>query len=247
MAPAKRGQKRKLKEEKENQKMKKEDIEDDFDEDIPDYERQRMKNIAERQNKFDELRLNDLVHDVSAEYAVKNSRTAASRRGLSAPQHQSKISNNEPVRKSLRLQKIDADTGLSLPEKEPTHYFITENENPRPALTDLTLEDLCNNNDDCPILSQYFNTFSKFMNESKKFSKDFTTLEKRLKSLKINTKQVAKVVPDRIFGLAVHPTESKLIVAAGGKWGSIGFWDVQDDTSATHGVQVIKVTKLKTQ
>ena len=32
-------------------------------------------------------------------------------------------------------------------------------------------------------------------------------------------------------------------VAAGGKWGSIGFWDVSDNTSEMHGVQVIKVSE----
>ena len=52
---------------------------------------------------------------------------------------------------------------------------------------------------------------------------------------------VAKVVPNRIFSLDIHSTESKLLVAAGGKWGSIGFWDVSDNTSEMHGVQVIKV------
>ena len=46
--------------------------------------------------------------------------------------------------------------------------------------------------------------------------------------------------------MAIHPSESKLLVAAGGKWGSIGFWDVQDTTSEMHGVHVIKVNnKIK--
>ena len=48
-------------------------------------------------------------------------------------------------------------------------------------------------------------------------------------------------MPDRIFSLAIHPTETKVLVAAGGKWGAIGFWDVQDNESKTHGVQLIKV------
>ena len=48
------------------------------------------------------------------------------------------------------------------------------------------------------------------------------------------------MVPNRIFSIAVHPTESKVLVAAGGKWGSIGFWDVLDTESEKHGVQVIK-------
>ena len=41
--------------------------------------------------------------------------------------------------------------------------------------------------------------------------------------------------------MAIHPSESKLLVAAGGKWGSVGFWDVEDTTSEMHGVHVIKV------
>jgi hypothetical protein len=49
------------------------------------------------------------------------------------------------------------------------------------------------------------------------------------------------VVPSRIFSLAVHPTESKVLVAAGSKWGDIGFWDVQDTKSQIHGVQTFKV------
>ena len=51
---------------------------------------------------------------------------------------------------------------------------------------------------------------------------------------------MAKVVPNRIFSIAVHPTQSKVLIAAGGKWGSIGFWDILDTESAKHGVQVIK-------
>ena len=48
-------------------------------------------------------------------------------------------------------------------------------------------------------------------------------------------------MPDRIFSLAIHPTQSKVLVAAGGKWGALGFWDVKDNESKTHGVQVVKV------
>ena len=53
---------------------------------------------------------------------------------------------------------------------------------------------------------------------------------------------VAKVVPNRIFSLAVHPSTEKLLVAAGGKWGNVGLWDVRDNTSTNHGVQLFKVS-----
>ena len=44
--------------------------------------------------------------------------------------------------------------------------------------------------------------------------------------MKITAEQVAKVVPQRIFSLAVHPTESKVLAFAGDKWGRLGLWDV---------------------
>lgn len=182
-----------------------------------------------------------MIHDVSSEFVKKNT---ASRRGLSAPTNQKPPL--EPVRKSLRLQKIDADTGLSLPEKEPTRYFVPDEDPQRPPLTDLTLEDLCNNNEDCQTTADYFKQqVNPFISKKTGKSKDYQNLERSLKALKITPERVAKVVPNRIFSLAIHPTEDKLLVAAGGKWGSIGFWDVQDLNSPTHGVQVIKVCLIE--
>ena len=49
--------------------------------------------------------------------------------------------------------------------------------------------------------------------------------------MKITAEQVAKVVPQRIFSLAVHPTESKVLAVAGDKWGRIGLWDVVSITT----------------
>jgi len=37
---------------------------------------------------------------------------------------------------------------------------------------------------------------------------------------------IAKLVPDRIFSMEVHPSPTKLLVAAGDKWGRVGLWDV---------------------
>ena len=44
--------------------------------------------------------------------------------------------------------------------------------------------------------------------------------------MKINTNRVAKVVPNRIFSLDIHPSNIKLITAAGDEWGFLGIWDV---------------------
>lgn len=51
-----------------------------------------------------------------------------------------------------------------------------------------------------------------------------------LDSLSVNNpNQVAKVVPDRIYGMAVHPAMDKLLVCAGDKTGYIGLWNVPND------------------
>ena len=47
--------------------------------------------------------------------------------------------------------------------------------------------------------------------------------------MKTRENLVCKVVPDRIFSLAIHPAESKILVCAGGKWGKLGMWDVVRD------------------
>lgn len=47
----------------------------------------------------------------------------------------------------------------------------------------------------------------------------------KLKRMKIGDDDVAKVVPERIFSLAIHPTEDKTLVLAGDKWGVVGVWE----------------------
>jgi hypothetical protein len=53
--------------------------------------------------------------------------------------------------------------------------------------------------------------------------------------------RVAKVVPNRIFSLAIHPMSAKKVVAVGGKWGAVGIWDVDDKESERHGVHLFNV------
>lgn len=47
--------------------------------------------------------------------------------------------------------------------------------------------------------------------------------------MQINEYHVAKVVPERIFSVAIHPTENTVLLAAGDKWGKIGLWDMVCD------------------
>ena len=105
------------------------------------------------------------------------------------------------------------------------------------------LENLCEDKEDHDTASNYFDSqikpipFNTYGGEAAaSIFENIDTLEKNIGNLTLSDKNFAKVVPFRIFSLAIHPTESKLLVAAGDKWGSIGFWDVQ-----SRGIQVVKV------
>lgn len=54
---------------------------------------------------------------------------------------------------------------------------------------------------------------------------------------------VAKVTPDRIYSVAAHPSEDKLIACAGDKWGYVGLWDVDapPNDNDNNGVSLFRV------
>jgi hypothetical protein len=130
----------KLVQQSSNKKVKLEELlkeNQDQDDLLADYEILRLANIARRTSKFEELNLTEIKNQLILKTEKKSS---ISRRGLSSTNAGEKISIL-PSRKSLRLQKIDADTGLTLPEKEPTLYFVDQTPQ-RPPLTDLDMGEL---------------------------------------------------------------------------------------------------------
>ena len=46
------------------------------------------------------------------------------------------------------------------------------------------------------------------------------------KRINVSPSRVLKVVKERVFSLAIHPSLDSVLVAAGDKWGNLGFWDV---------------------
>ena len=102
----------------------------DDPEEMSEYDKIRQKNIEERERMFRELQLNESKTRLSDSLNLtKKVKTFASHRGLAAKKAQA----NEPVRKSLRLQNIEAETGLKLPDKEPTMMHWTPQVVSRPA------------------------------------------------------------------------------------------------------------------
>lgn len=45
---------------------------------------------------------------------------------------------------------------------------------------------------------------------------------RELSKLTLSPERIAKVVPQRIYSMAVHPTGNELLLAVGDKWGNLG-------------------------
>ena len=54
----------------------------------------------------------------------------------------------------------------------------------------------------------------------------FFSYMKQVNKFHLTEKRVAKVVPNRSFSVAFHPTTERVLVATGDKWGKLGLWDV---------------------
>ena len=115
-------------------------------------------------------------------------------------------------------------------------------------MADLTLEDIVSNAEKGVELDQkkaFLSAAAPSVEDAKleyngKFSFRGEDVSKQLKNLRLPPENVAKVVPNRIFSLAVHPTTEKVLVAAGGKWGNVGLWDVNGTDLINNGVQLFK-------
>ena len=115
-------------------------------------------------------------------------------------------------------------------------------------MADLTLEDIVSNAEKGVELDQkkaFLSAAATSVKDAKleyngKFSFRGEDVSKQLKNLRLPSENVAKVVPNRIFSLAVHPTTEKVLVAAGGKWGNVGLWDVNGTDLINNGVQLFK-------
>jgi len=165
-----------------------------------------------------------------------------SRRGLVVK----KESEILPPRKSLRLQRVDADTGLQLPDKEPSSYSFgpAVDDNPRPPLADLDLKDIVSGAEKGVELQDkhdFLATVSQSLGGIDSGASFSGNVVNQLKALKLPAENVAKVVPNRIFSLAIHASTEKLLVAAGGKWGNVGLWDVNGKEAINNGVQLFKM------
>lgn len=135
-----------------------------------------------------------------------------------------KAETKTTCRRSMRLQRIDP-AGAPLPEAETQLESSVEEHArlpPGPHQMVATVQE--------PEADTFLSTWAKISQvELKKREKNTCNLESykiHLCGMVLREEHVAKVVKSRIYSVAVHPSESRTLVAAGDKWGQIGLWDL---------------------
>uniref|UniRef100_A0A8P4G3K5 WD repeat-containing protein 76 n=1 Tax=Dicentrarchus labrax TaxID=13489 RepID=A0A8P4G3K5_DICLA len=132
-----------------------------------------------------------------------------------------------PARKSLRLQKKEAEI-LTLPP-EPSGTVIYEQSSRLKKPPGPLPMDPINMEEGSKLPSQLLELCSEDSREERKMELDLKGYHSALKNMRITEDRVAKVVKDRIFSAAFHPCTSSLLMAAGDKWGKVGLWNLGGD------------------
>ncbi|VDH93475.1 Hypothetical predicted protein [Mytilus galloprovincialis] len=199
--------------------------ENGIDNGVSSYEQLRLKNLQDNADFFAKLGITEMKTDIKQ--SLKPSKTTQ----LKSKQVKKEKTKAPPEtrRASLRIAKMDPD-GAPLPEDFFKQPFEPVEEHPRkPSGTLEMAEYLGFNSSDSEhddLLSKMKGCFKCKIEKSTEDKTSFDSYVKNLSKLKINMERVAKVVPNRVFSLDIHPTNSKLITAAGDKWGFLGIWDV---------------------
>ncbi|XP_071104908.1 WD repeat-containing protein 76-like [Haliotis cracherodii] len=200
--------------------IKYESTESDTDAEIEDavaYEKMRQENIRANAAFLTQLGIQEAKHQLHE--LVRKPKKGLSVKRVVKPREVL------PQRRSLRIQNV----GPPKPIYVPTELMDRVEEHPRPPPGPLgmveslyeQLEEDAHKDFSASVMKSCSKTMAinPISRDLKGFLKDFS-------KIRLTEDRVAKVVKDRIFSIAIHPSKDKVLVAVGDKWGRVGFWDV---------------------
>ncbi|XP_076983802.1 WD repeat-containing protein 76 isoform X3 [Tamandua tetradactyla] len=192
---------------------------DDFS-GLSPYERKRLKNISENANFFASLQLSESAARLRE--MIKKRQPPKSKR-----KKPKKRENETGCRRSMRLLKVDP-SGVSLPAPAPQPTLVVD-ANPLlpPGPLEMTPENRDDNNE---LFKEFLQTWTEM---SKTSTVDTENKLSSIKSYKGNLSDMAitedtvnKVTQGPVSSMALHPSETRTLVAVGAKSGQIGLWDL---------------------
>ncbi|KFP87330.1 WD repeat-containing protein 76, partial [Apaloderma vittatum] len=192
------------------------------------YERKRLKNITENAKFFAALNL----HEVSARLQG----IATKRQSNVTRRAKPKKAEDEPVRRrSMRLQRVEP-SGIPMPEV-PAQPGAEEYPWVPAGPVPMVPEDQTG---DKPLTDDLLATWLRISEVTLVTTTNVFTMLSRyqdsLNSMFLSEANIKKVVKYRVCSMAIHPSESVILVAAGDKSGQVGLWNVSCESE--EGAQV---------
>ncbi|NXO73137.1 WDR76 protein, partial [Phainopepla nitens] len=194
----------------------------DGDSHLSAYERKRLKNITENAKFFAALKLH--------ESAARLNQLTAKRQFHVTKRAKPKKAEDLPARRrSMRLLRVEPP---DFPLRE-TLASPAEEEYPQVPVGPLPMvpEDEAENSKWTEALLSTWMRISELKVEDADWgTPDIKRYQESLSSMVLREENIRKVVKARVCSMAIHPSKSTILVAAGDKLGHIGLWNVSCGT-----------------
>ncbi|NXW78087.1 WDR76 protein, partial [Hirundo rustica] len=186
------------------------------------YERKRLKNITENAKFFAALKLHESA-------ARLNQLTTKRQSHVTRRAKPKKVEDEPTRRRSMRLLRVEP---LDIPLLETLPPAAVE-EYPQVPVGPLPMvpEDQAENSKWTEaVLGTWMRISELKAEDADKGTPDIKRYQESLSSMVLSEENIRKVVKARVCSMAIHPSESTILVAAGDKWGHIGLWNVSCGT-----------------
>ncbi|NXO87470.1 WDR76 protein, partial [Sitta europaea] len=190
----------------------------DGDSDLSAYERKRLKNITENAKFFAALKL----HEVSERL---NQLTAKRQSHVTKRAKPKKVEAEAARRRSMRLLRVEPQ---DIPLLEtPARPGAEENPQVPAGPLPMVPEDEAENSKWTEaLLGTWMKINELEADDAERGTPDIKRYRESLSSMVLSEENIRKVVKGRVCSMAIHPSQSTILVAAGDKWGHVGLWNV---------------------
>ncbi|NWS14707.1 WDR76 protein, partial [Pachyramphus minor] len=181
------------------------------------YERKRLKNITENAKFFAALKLH--------ESAARLNQIATKRQphGTKRPKPR-KVEDERALRRSMRLLRVEPSVPVSeTPAQPAAGEYPQIPAGPVPMIPEDQAEDSRGTE---ALLNTWMRISELKADDADRHTPDLERYQESLSNMVLSEENIRKVVKSRVCSMAIHPSESTILVAAGDKWGHIGLWNV---------------------
>ncbi|XP_057889354.1 WD repeat-containing protein 76 [Melospiza georgiana] len=186
------------------------------------YERKRLKNITENAKFFAALKLH--------ESAARLNQLTTKRQSRVTKRAKPKKAEDEPARRrSMRLLReppLDVPLLDTFARPEAEEYPQVPG-GPLPMVPEYQTE---SSKWTEALLSTWMRISEMKAEDAERDTPDIKRYQESLSSMVLREENIRKVVKSRVCSMAIHPSESTILVAAGDKWGHVGLWNVSCGT-----------------